>query len=169
MWNNISKSSADHNNSHSSNGGHLQWTFKAMSTKVQSAIIRQNSTCLFLYYSRFSFHITLACSSEMQTKDHHFHCFLHLDSSKQWQSEVGRTFASMWAMICVLMSLPLKWILMIFMCTVWILLFSLLILKKDMRSSGVGSSLDVWLSISSEWLEWWVLRMLELLHNKECG
>jgi hypothetical protein len=33
------------------------------------------------------------------------------------------------------------------------LLFSLLILKRDMRSSGVGSSLDVWLSISSEWFE----------------
>ena len=34
---------------HSSNGGHLQRTFKAMSTKMQSAIIRRNSTCLFLF------------------------------------------------------------------------------------------------------------------------
>ena len=68
---------------HSSNGGHLQRTFKAMSTKMQSAIIRRNSTCLFLFESCFSFHITLACSSEMQTKDHRFHRFLHLDSSKQ--------------------------------------------------------------------------------------
>ena len=166
MWNNISKSSADHNNSLKQ-----WWTFTAdVQGHVHKNAKRNHSTKLNLPFPLLillfiSHNIGMLLRNANKRSP-----FPSLPSSRLIQAmTVGRTFTSMWAMICVLMSLPLKWILMIFMYTVWILLFSLLILKKDMRSSGVGSSLDVWLSISSEWLEWWVLRMLELLHNKECG
>ena len=35
------------------------------------------------FYSCFLYRITVACSKEMQTKDHRFHRFCHLDPSKQ--------------------------------------------------------------------------------------
>jgi len=54
---------------------------------------------------------------------------------------------------------------MIFVRAAWLLLLSLLILKRDLRSSGSVLSLHMEHSLSSEWLELNVLKMDELLHK----
>ena len=55
--------------------------------RVHKGAKRNHSTKLNLqfsfFYSRFSCRVTVACSEEMQTTDHRFRRFRHLDPSKQ--------------------------------------------------------------------------------------
>ena len=84
-------------------------------------------------------------------------------SSLAIQATWRRTLKFMSTKSCVLLSRPLKSILMILRRAAWLSQYTLLSCNRDLRPSCNTSSLDSLQSFSSVWLEWHVLRMLELL------
>jgi hypothetical protein len=63
----------------------------------------------------------------------------------------------------VFILLPEKWVLMILIHAAWLLLFSLLIFKREVRYSDGKSNSSIPVHSSSEWFELYVLRMEDVL------